>query len=174
MKERIIGQVIGTEGGYVNDPKDSGGATNFGITRKRARAYGYMGHMYLLPKETAYEIYANEDWKWINGDGLLPISSLICREVFDCAVNCGASTANKMLQRCLNALSNRTVDVDGKIGPDTLRTLKCYISKRSNNIILECYKAMRVSHYMSISTRRPKDKKFIHGWVTRACKLDRY
>jgi lysozyme family protein len=174
MKQRIIEQIIGTEGGYVNDPNDSGGATNFGITRRRARSYGYMGHMYLMTKETAYEIYAKEDWQWINGDALVNVSAILCREVFDCAVNCGASTANKMLQRCLNALSNRTVIVDGKIGPNTLDVLKAYIAKRSNPIILECYKSLRVSHYMSISTRRPKDKKFIHGWVTRACKLDRY
>ena len=32
--KEIISQVLKHEGGYVNDPTDMGGETNFGITKK--------------------------------------------------------------------------------------------------------------------------------------------
>lgn len=38
MKDKIINEIIRVEGGYVNDPRDSGGETNFGITVAVARA----------------------------------------------------------------------------------------------------------------------------------------
>ena len=43
MKERIINEIIRVEGGYVNNPSDSGGGTNFGITVAVARQFGYSG-----------------------------------------------------------------------------------------------------------------------------------
>jgi lysozyme family protein len=173
MKQRIISQVIGTEGGYVNDPLDSGGETKFGITKKRARAWGYMKPMILLDYDTAYQIYSDEDWKWVSGDQLMPISLLICREVFDTCVNCGSWTAGRILQECLNVLSKSQLEVDGKIGTKTNITLSRYTAKRGPNIILECYKARRVVHYMELVAKYPKNRPFIHGWVTRVCKLGR-
>lgn len=173
MKKRIISQIIGTEGGYVNDPADSGGETKFGITKRRARAWGYMKPMILMDCDTAHQIYSAEDWQWISGDKLLTVGGLICREVFDTCVNCGAYTAGSIVQRSLNALTQNELEVDGKIGPKTIMSLSRYILKRGPNVFLECYKALRVSHYMQLSTDTPKNKRFIHGWVTRACKLDR-
>ena len=174
MKERIILQVIGTEGGYCNDPLDSGGETKFGITKKRARASGYMKPMILLDYKTAYRIYSDEDWKWISGDQLLAIGGLMCREIFDTCVNCGPDRAGQFLQESLNALTRTDLNVDGKVGPKTLDCLRRYVAKRGPNVIMECYKALRISFYIELATRRPKDRRFIHGWVTRVCKLDRY
>ena len=45
LKQRVIDQIIKVEGGYVNDPSDSGGETNYGITKHVARKYGYKGSM---------------------------------------------------------------------------------------------------------------------------------
>ena len=44
MKTKIINEIIGVEGGYVNDPSDSGGETNFGITVAVARQFGYVSN----------------------------------------------------------------------------------------------------------------------------------
>ena len=43
MKDRIINAIIDREGGYVDEPDDSGGETNYGVTKAVARANGYRG-----------------------------------------------------------------------------------------------------------------------------------
>lgn len=39
----VIDGILSLEGGYVNNPADRGGATNWGITEATARAFGYKG-----------------------------------------------------------------------------------------------------------------------------------
>lgn len=43
--ERAMDATFQHEGGYVNNPNDRGGETNWGITIAVARAYGYTGPM---------------------------------------------------------------------------------------------------------------------------------
>ena len=62
MKEKIINEIIRVEGGYVNDPRDSGGETNFGITVAVARANGYNGRMDCMPRDVAFDIYSAKYW----------------------------------------------------------------------------------------------------------------
>lgn len=40
IKAEIINEIINSEGGYVNDPSDSGGETKYGITFATARSCG--------------------------------------------------------------------------------------------------------------------------------------
>lgn len=70
MKNKIIDKILVLEGGYVDDPADSGGATNFGITERVARANGYTGHMRDLPRSKAAHIYAEKYWRSVHGDEL--------------------------------------------------------------------------------------------------------
>ena len=53
----ILAVIIAVEGGYVNNPLDPGGETNYGISEPVARQYGYKGPMSRLPLQTAKEIY---------------------------------------------------------------------------------------------------------------------
>ena len=55
--DEVFERTIGHEGGYVNNPKDPGGETNWGITIKTARENGYTGSMKSMSRLQAKEIY---------------------------------------------------------------------------------------------------------------------
>lgn len=80
--------ILQNEGGYVNNPKDPGGETNYGITIKTARAHGYYGSMHDIPMSVVERIYRESYWK---GCDALPAGVDLC--VFDFAVNSGPGHA---------------------------------------------------------------------------------
>jgi lysozyme family protein len=68
----------------VNNPKDPGGETNYGITKATARSHGYTGNMHDIPMSVVERIYRESYWK---GCDALPAGVDLC--VFDFAVNSG-------------------------------------------------------------------------------------
>lgn len=106
--EQAVGFVLKAriEGGYVNDPRDPGGETNFGISK---RAYPHE-NIRALTRERAIEIYRRDYWDAVGCEGLPPKLAVA---LFDCAVNQGAGIAPVLLQRALG------VTADGIIGPIT-------------------------------------------------------
>jgi lysozyme family protein len=104
--------LIGNEGGYSNHPDDPGGATNWGITEKVAREYGYTGSMKDLSQDTAKDIYRH--LYWLGAFDRLPYS--VAFQLFDGAVNSGVTQSVKWLQQALG------VTDDGILGPITMRT----------------------------------------------------
>jgi len=116
--------VLKHEGGYVNHPRDPGGATNLGITIGTAKRYGVdmdgdndtdIVDIKMLTPSVASKIYKGEYWDKVAGD-LLP--SGLDYAVFDFAVNSGIGRAPKYLQAVLG------VTQDGKIGPATLKAIQ--------------------------------------------------
>lgn len=169
LKKKIIDGIIETEAGYVNDPSDSGGETNFGITIAVARTFGYTGEMRDLPREIAFNIYAAKYWDSVKADNILLMSESITAEVVDTAVNTGPSRAGKFLQRSLNVLNNRgrlyqDIAVDGLIGWDTLDTLSEYLAQRDEAILFNMLNCLQGAFYVELAERREKDEKFIYGW----------
>lgn len=79
------------ERGYVNDPKDPGGETNFGISKKAYSSIDIAG----LTEGDAVQIYYDDYWLAC-GAGSLPRGLDLW--VFDCAINCGVGEAVKLLQ----------------------------------------------------------------------------
>ena len=61
--DQVFDRTIGHEGGYVNNPKDPGGETNWGITIKTARENGYIGSMRYMKRDQAKEIYRKAYWE---------------------------------------------------------------------------------------------------------------
>jgi len=79
------------EGKYVNDPKDPGGETKFGIS-KRAHPNEDIKN---LTMDRVVEIYSKKYWKPAGCEGLeLPLA--VC--VFDTAVNMGVKRALEFLR----------------------------------------------------------------------------
>lgn len=165
----MIREVIGTEGGYVDDPEDSGGETRWGITEAVARQWGYDGHLSEFPETVAHEIYERGYWHPVCGDTLLQLSESVIKELFDTAVNCGVKRASQFLQTSLNAFNRRGKDyadvtTDGKIGPATRKALRSYLSRREDAVLVKALNCLQGAHYLSISQARPKDERFVYGW----------
>lgn len=106
--DRALALVLRHEGGLVNDSRDPGGLTNWGISQ---RAYPDLDIANLTPG-AAGEIYRRDYWDAIKADQL-PAPLAIC--VFDTAVNMGVGKAIRLLQKACG------VAVDGVLGVNTLR-----------------------------------------------------
>lgn len=114
------------EGGYVNHPKDPGGATNRGVTQRvydmYRRAHGLaVRSVRDLTEAERLDIYRTRYWDVIKGDMLPPGVDYV---VYDGAVNSGPIQSVKWLQRALGARYTGTID--GIIGPETLRALESH------------------------------------------------
>ncbi|MGO4388848.1 glycoside hydrolase family 108 protein [Microvirga sp. 2YAF29] len=109
--------VLQHEGGFVNHPRDPGGATNFGITRETlSRVWGRQASVEEVRRLTSQEaasIYRSLYWRAVRADEL-PLGLDLA--VFDLAVNSGPKRAVAMLQHVLG------VAADGLIGPVTIRS----------------------------------------------------
>ena len=119
--DRSLKHVLAMEGGFSDDPYDSGGPTNRGITLKdfsewKGTSSDAMSHDRLvedlkrIPDDTVAAIYAKRYWRPASCPQLPPSIALMH---FDAAVNHGTGAANVMLQVAAG------VARDGVIGPET-------------------------------------------------------
>jgi len=169
----IIDKVITTEGGYSNNPNDSGGETNFGITLSTARHYGYLGAMKDMPRAIAVMIYTKQyvlDW---NFHLVYNINERIGAELIDTGVNCGQGTATKVFQRALNSLNNivqghPNMALDGIIGPASILALSTYLKTHNTNgelVLLRAMNCLQGTHYIELVEKYQKNEEFIFGWL---------
>lgn len=170
----IIDDIIRAEGGYVDNPNDSGGKTCWGITESVARSNGYVGDMRDLPKETARAIYYKQYVILPKFDKALAVSPMIASELVDSGVNLGIAWPAKWLQTCLNAFNNggklyTDLQVDGNIGTVTIEALKAYLDARKNDdgerTLLVALNCLQGARYIELSQTSPKNKTFAFGWM---------
>lgn len=103
--------LIDHEGGYVNDPRDPGGETKFGISK---RAYPHLD-IAALTLADAKAIYRRDYWDRAHCDQL---PAGLAFDLFDTAVNSGIGQAIRFLQRAVGVAD------DGVIGPITLANIQ--------------------------------------------------
>lgn len=174
-----IAAVIDREGGYSNNRADLGGPTCWGVTEQVARAYGYVGDMRELRRETAAGIYLRRYWLASRINGVARHYAALATELFDIGVNMGVGTAATFLQRALNALNQQAtlyadVGVDGAIGALTLQALDAYRARRGadgGDVLLEAVRSLRGARYIEISEARPANETFTYGWFRRMVEM---
>lgn len=93
--------ILKAEGGYVNDPADPGGETNYGISK---RSYPELDIQHLTPV-LAGGIYERDYWQAGGCDGLPAGLALIH---FDSCVNCGVARSKGFLNLAIQASDSRT------------------------------------------------------------------
>jgi lysozyme family protein len=112
--ERALALVLELEGGFVDHPRDPGGATKFGITRATlAEARGRpasVADIRALTRAEAAAIYRRLYWREAGCDALPPGLDLA---TFDLAVHSGPQRALRLLQGVLG------LKQDGVVGPAT-------------------------------------------------------
>lgn len=111
-----LAAVLAHEGGYVNHPKDPGGATNRGVTQGvydnyRRRLGLELRSVRRITEEEVATIYRQQYWNKVRGNDL---PSGVDYAVFDFAVNSGVFRAVRYLQGAVGVVA------DGEIGPKTL------------------------------------------------------
>jgi len=153
--EEIIEDVLKHEGGYVNDPDDAGGETNYGIAKK----FNPDVDIKNLTKEGAKEIYYNKYWIPSKAS---QVPERLRHIYFDMVVNFGRSGAVKVLQQSAVSKGHK-IAVDGGIGPNTLKAIK--------NVELDRVRAYRTLKFARIVIKKPTQEKFWLGWFRRATQV---
>jgi lysozyme family protein len=156
--EKLISKVIDREGGFVNDPSDHGGATNFGITIGTLSAFlgrpASVQEVKDMSELTARKIYRQNYFRGI--DAVTDARSL--EFLFDYAVNAGTGKAVKALQSVIGAVE------DGDFGPNSKKKLEEFGDQSKLYWPLVCY---RFDHYMRIMGNDSSQTKFANGWANR-------
>jgi lysozyme family protein len=172
--QQLIDELIEREGGYVNNPNDSGGETNYGITKAEARRNGYLGAMELMPRSVAERIYRTKYWELPAFDRVFTLSPSIAEELMDTGVHCGVAKASEFLQMSLNSFNRQGKDYpdiseDGIIGTRTLNALQAFLRVRGafgEVVMLRALNSLQGTHYINLTRRRVKDEDFIYGWFS--------
>lgn len=154
---RAVEVVLKHEGGYVNDPRDPGGETKFGISK---RSYPHLD-IANLTREDAIAIYYR-DWWQRYGYGRLQ-DDAVATKVFDLAVNMGPAAAHRLLQEALVFLGY-DIAVDGIIGPQTIGAA----NKASPERVLQVLRWLAAHRYYRIAAQRTQSQAFLMGWLRRA------
>lgn len=167
------------EGGFVNDPVDPGGATNWGISIRflidvgDADGDGWLdgdldhdGDIDIddirnMTVEQARKYYRIHFWDKNNYDQIIDFT--IAARIFDMTVNMGARQAGKIIQRALNELSNNLI-IDGKIGKNTFAAINC----ANSEMLMAEIRLAHAHFYLNLIKAKPKFKKYKKGWLRRA------
>ena len=171
-------EIVAREGGYVNDPDDPGGATNFGVTIHTLRRLGLdlngdgvvdAADVRALTRAQAVELFITHYWRRPRIDAL---PEMLQPSVFDMYVNAG-SNAVRILQRLLVDMGY-DIDVDGAIGPQTIRAAQTAADMAPDHIT-DAYGIARRDYYYTLAERRPASRKYARrrdggkgGWIVRA------
>jgi lysozyme family protein len=152
--------VLKHEGGFVDHPRDPGGATNMGITLRTLRDWRGDDSLTAdavrdLTEAEAREIYLARYWNPVRGDELPPGIDLA---VFDWAVHGGVGRAARDLQTVLG------VTVDGAIGRQTIEAAK----RADAHEVIRALCERRLTHLRS----RPHWDAFGRGWTRRVREIE--
>jgi lysozyme family protein len=150
--------VLGHEGGYVNDPDDPGGETNWGISKKAYKNLDIAN----LSKNDAKAIYKKDYWDKYKVGKLPPNLRYL---YFDMCINMGSRNAGRVLQRAANAKNpaSAKIKVDGMIGPNTIKAVKKVEQGR--------LRSERVLYYARIVIKKPVQYKYWYGWFKRSLEV---
>lgn len=173
------------EGGWANDPDDSGGMTWRGISRNNHpnwAGWNIIDQIRLNRKQSDFEpllqkneelqtlvlsFYKKQFWDVMWLDKVT--NQEICNEMFEAGINLNHEVVVEFLQMALNAtnrngLDYSDIDEDGKMGPKTVSTLNNHPRSAQVLKLLNCQQGV---FYMNLTRKRPSQEKFMTSWLSR-------
>ena len=147
-----------SEGGFVQDPNDSGGATNLGVTIATWKAYVNrpvsVQEIKDLTPVMVKPLYKQNYW---NPAGCEMLPSGLDYVVFDFAVNAGVKRSIKCLQKAVGTKA------DGVLGSIT----QALIVQSDPMDLVERFTQEKIAFYKSLNNPH-----FEKGWLARADKVE--
>jgi lysozyme family protein len=176
--QEIAKSIVGREGGFVDDPDDPGGATNFGVTIHTLRRLGLDltgdgridgQDVRRLSRAQAVDIFVQH---YFERPQLQALPAPLHPSVFDMYVNAGAN-AVKILQRLLVEMRFDVV-VDGVFGPQSQKAARDAYAAAPDHLV-DAYGIARRNYYFRLADHRPASRKYAKtraggkgGWIKRA------
>lgn len=173
--------VLQHEGGWVDNPKDPGGETNFGIStliiRRIQASHAYSssdmetmlgiaqgtlytpGYLKTMSVDAAKSIYQHLFW--------LPayeplIDQRVATKIFDFAVNAGAVHAHVVAQRAC-ADCGHAIGIDGILGAVSVAAINAcgpaFVTAMANEM---------GRYYRAVVAANPAEAEFLDNWLKRA------
>ncbi|WP_299370083.1 holin-associated N-acetylmuramidase [uncultured Tateyamaria sp.] len=176
--KEIAEEIVVREGGFVDDPDDPGGATNFGVTIHTMRRLKLdldgdgdvdVRDVARLTRGQAVEIFVTH---YFERPLIAELPEPLHATVFDMYVNAGGN-AIKILQRLLTQMGFPCV-VDGALGPQSIAAARSAYQAAPEHLV-DAYGIARRNYYFRIADRRPASRKYARsragrkgGWIKRA------
>lgn len=178
--DKAIKTVLKHEGGFVNDPVDPGGATNFGVSIRYLRDRGDLNKdgkldgdfdfdgdidvadIKSMTLEQAIEIYKTGFWDNNKLDNIK--SYIIAERVFDMIVNMGPRQAGRIVQQACNYFG-KGLTVDGAMGDKTFAA----VNEIDEDKLIREIRFNHVTFYLNLIAQKPDLGKYRNGWLRRAC-----
>jgi lysozyme family protein len=176
--DELTDEVIRREGGYVNDPDDPGGATNFGVTIHTMRRLGLdldgdgdvdSRDVRALTRSQAVDIFKRH---YFEKPGISLLPEPLQPSVYDMYINAGGN-AVFILQRLVKQMGEDVV-IDGALGPNTAAAVdRAY--RKAPDYMVDAYGIARRNYYFRLADRRAASRKYARtraggkgGWIKRA------
>lgn len=176
--KEIAAGIVAREGGYVNDPADPGGPTNFGVTLGTLQRLGRdltgdgkvtEADVRAVTAGLATDLFVAE---FFDRPGIGRLPEPLQATVLDMYVNAGAN-AVRILQRLFNDMRIE-VAVDGVIGPQTAAAAAKAMAAAPRHLV-DAYGIARRNYYYGLGDARPASRKYCRrrdggkgGWILRA------
>ena len=183
----IYARLLKTEGGYVNNPKDPGGATKYGISLRFLAIRGLVDvdrdgyadfdlnrdgridalDVKLLSPAQAEALYLR---LFFIETGFWSLPRPLDAAVFDFGVNAGTGTSVRLLQKAINALTAPPLKADGRLGPATRRGV---VQALKSGPLLTKFRDQVAAHYRYLVAHNGDLQQFLNGWLNRVKELGR-
>ena len=151
--DKSLELVLKSEGGFVQDPQDHGGATNYGVTSKAWSEYlGRQVTIKEMKELTPLMVKPFYKDKYWNAAGCEIMPKGVDYAVFDFAVNAGVRRCIKTLQKAVGA------EPDGVLGSIT----QALIRQSNPRDLLDKFSDEKIQFYQSLNQPR-----FEKGWLNR-------